>query len=105
MRRPLAHLSEIARRADDSFAEVPLPDAVRHDARRQRIRRAREPARQLRAAASVRNWRLTVTRQDHREPLRRWLSLILRITADQHSLLGHFALRDRAGERRLRRPR
>ena len=43
MRRPLAHLAEVARRAHDAFAEVMLPDPVHHDARGQRILRRRKP--------------------------------------------------------------
>ena len=37
MRRPLAHLAEVVRRAHDAFAEMMLPDAIDHHARGQRV--------------------------------------------------------------------
>ena len=51
MRRPLAHDAEIAGRADDALAEMIMPDAIHHHARRQRILRVRQPLRQRRPPA------------------------------------------------------
>ena len=59
MRRLLAHLAEAARRADDAFAEMVLPDAVDHDARGQRILWRDQPVRE--SAPAVR--RLCVGRR------------------------------------------
>ena len=52
MRRALAHLAEVARRADDAFAEVVLPDPVDHHARGQRVVRRRPATRRSRGGAS-----------------------------------------------------
>ncbi len=52
MRRRLAHLAEVARRADDAFAEMMLPDPVHHHARGQRIVRATRATRRSRGGAS-----------------------------------------------------
>ena len=60
--RPFAEFAEVARRADDAFAEMVLPDAVDHDAGRQRVVRPRQPFGQLQAAAARRD-RLLVRRR------------------------------------------
>ena len=54
MRRPLAQVAEVARRADDAAAEVMLPDAVDDDAGRQRVVLARRWLGQLEPAAALR---------------------------------------------------
>src|SRR5947209_294592 len=43
VRRPLAALAKIVRGADQTLAEVVLPDPVHHHARRQRVLRASQP--------------------------------------------------------------
>ena len=50
----LAHLAEVARRADDALAEVMLPDPVDHHARGQRVVGRDEPLRE--AAAAPARW-------------------------------------------------
>ena len=52
MRRPLAHLAEVAGRAHDAFAEVVLPDAVDHHARGERIVLPTRATRRSRGGAS-----------------------------------------------------
>ena len=53
MRRPLAELAEVARRADEAAAEVVLPDAIDDDAGRQRVVRAGDGLGQLEPAAAL----------------------------------------------------
>src|SRR5438067_2094209 len=52
MCRRSAESAEVARRANDPLAEVVLPDAVDHDARRQRIIGRADPAGQFQPAAA-----------------------------------------------------
>src|SRR3954454_20636073 len=51
MTRPLTHDSQIARRPDNSLSEMPVPQAIHHDARRQWICRIGEPVRECGPAA------------------------------------------------------
>ena len=67
VRGPLAFGTEVARRADDPFAEVMLPDAVDHHTGRQRVVCGPEPASQLRPAAARADRRLPVFRQGQRK--------------------------------------
>ena len=48
----LAHLAEVARRADDALAEVVLPEAIDHHARGERVVLRRRATRRARAGAS-----------------------------------------------------
>src|SRR3954466_9118164 len=43
MRRPLAHITEVVRRGDDTGAEMKLPQPISQHARRQRIVGGHEP--------------------------------------------------------------
>ena len=52
------------------FPEMPLPDPIDHDARRQRIVGARQPVRQFPAAAALLDRRLLIAAPEHRESLR-----------------------------------
>ena len=53
VRRLLAHLAEVVRRADEAAAEVPLPDAVGDHSPGERVVGSREPLRQRRAAFAL----------------------------------------------------
>ena len=90
---PFAGLTEVARRAHDALAEVPLPNPVGHDARRQRILGGCQPIRQLLAPAAAGNRRLTVARQHQGKALGRQFAAILRITTDENMLLGDLSFR------------
>src|SRR5205085_11337077 len=72
VRRRLAELAEVARGADEALAEVVLPDAVDHHARRQRVVGAGDGLRQLQPAAALREWP-GVGAQDREELARRLL--------------------------------
>ena len=60
VRRAAAVEPEVARRLDETGAEVVVPDAVRHDAGEQRVRRRRDPLGELLAAIAVGRVRLQV---------------------------------------------
>ena len=51
--RPFAELAEVDWRADDPTAEMLLPDAIDHDAGRQRIVRAGDGVGEFQTAASL----------------------------------------------------
>src|SRR5438093_10848436 len=67
--RRLSHHAEVIRCADQSFAEMPVPDAVYKHSRGKRVVRLREPVRQFQASTAFRNRGLLWARKNQREAL------------------------------------
>ena len=80
MSRQRAHAAEVARRADYSFAEVLLPDAIDHHARGQGMLGRADPLCQLQPAAAGGDGQRLITREDTRQ-MTRHQGAELRITA------------------------
>ena len=83
MRRPVAALAEIVGGADQSLAEVMLPDPIDHDAGRQRMIGACQPVGQLPPAAALGDPLRAFARQDAREAARHGLAEFLVIAAQK----------------------
>src|SRR3954453_1699481 len=70
---PLAKPTEVIRRAHEARAEMPGPNTVHHDPRRERVAGTREPLRELAPTAPISaqgHW--LVTSDDARELARRY---------------------------------
>src|SRR5579875_4050267 len=78
----LAELAEIARGTDDAFAEMMLPDAIDHDACRQRMVRPRQPAGQIEPTAAVGDRFLLTAGQNFRKAPRHQRTKPIVTTAD-----------------------
>ena len=85
MRGAVAHLPEVAGRADDPTPKVLQPDAVDHDPRGQRVRGACDGVRQLAPAAAL-GERLPVA-EHGQEPARHFRAEIILAAADVHALV------------------
>src|SRR5204863_1617103 len=72
----IAAQAEIARRRDQAPPKVLQPDAVRPDARRERVLGARDAVRQLEASAAVREGRPRRAGQEPDELARNLLALV-----------------------------
>src|SRR5690242_5337086 len=82
MRGLVAAHAEIARRAHQSLAEVPLPNPIDNHARGQRIVTVRDCAGQLQPATPLREGLTFVAGQYCRETARHFRARIVRIAAD-----------------------
>src|SRR5262249_46630655 len=76
---------------------MPLPDAVDHDSRGQRMTGLREPFGELQSPAAHERRLGVVTRENHWEAFRRDLAGVVVIASDEYFLLDRVAVFDRAG--------
>src|SRR5688572_13668273 len=104
MSRTLAHFPGVVRRPRQSLAEMPLPDAIRHHARSQRIFFAGDPVGQCdpSAAGAIRD-RIAGARQNRGEARRRFLTQAAVVPANEYMLLHRVAFFHRTGHVWLRR--
>src|SRR5580704_15297219 len=106
MRGTLAHLAEVIRGPHNTFAEMPLPDAIYHHARRERMVRPRQPLCQSFASAAGGDlWLGCACRQDFWEAFRRVLTRAVVVASNEDLLIDRLALVHRASHVRLRRRR
>src|ERR1700722_1299879 len=67
MRGTLAEFAEVVRRANDPFSEMPLPNAIHQDARRQRVLCTGNPLCQCDASAPLADGRLILADEEFRK--------------------------------------
>ena len=86
MRRPVADRAEVVRRANQTFAEVPLPNAIHHHARREWIVAVGKPLGELEPAAAFDRRRLIRPRDRAREASRRGITEGVVVAAHENFL-------------------
>src|SRR5262245_29844862 len=83
----LADRTPVVGRTHQALVEMPLPDAVDHDARGQRMRGTGQPARQLDPSTTVVNLGAVISAQRPWEAFLDRIARIVRVSAYEHFLL------------------
>src|SRR5581483_9724178 len=94
VRGRLAAGAEIVGRGDDAASEMPLPDAIDHHARGQRILLVGDPLRELEAAAALLVGRKLLAAEDREEAAGDRRAERLRLAANHDAGVGGLALGD-----------